>query len=343
MTCKKLISEDVKETIEKIATLEPDDKSNPVFDPAKIGEYTQVSGGHSGSGLYIIPYPKSKSGKAIAKVTKLDANTHKVFDSSWILNTTQINAVRELVVGCTLHNQVKGSLRKSIPKVYTYGMTKENQLYMVLEFIEGIDLAEALEKHVFKSAEELIEFIKKLFQILIKLFDENKFIHQDLKLANVMVTNLRGRVKKPILIDFGRSMFPNLILQDNLKNFLLGLQHKNYYFARYRNKDDRGFLDLIFDKDRTHILNYDLKFILIPVCRYLKANFKVKGLYLSKKQVKRSNAIGNYGAVMRYIMSVHPMFKELRYFNDKSKKRTKKSQKKSDQKENARRTKRSKK
>lgn len=75
-----------------------------------------------------------------------------------------------------------------------------SRLYLVQEYVDGVDLAEALERGLRLTEDEAIEFIAELLEILVYIHSrEPPIIHRDIKLANVM----RREDGRLALIDFG--------------------------------------------------------------------------------------------------------------------------------------------
>ena len=76
--------------------------------------------------------------------------------------------------------------------------TKNKSIYIIIsDYIEGMNLAEALEKNKFNTYEKKIQLIKQGIFIL-KLLHSKNIAHRDIKLENLFLSN-----NELILIDFG--------------------------------------------------------------------------------------------------------------------------------------------
>jgi len=88
----------------------------------------------------------------------------------------------------------------NIAKFYEH-FEDEHYVYIVMEYVEGVDLFELLETHRFKPIRE--KYVKKIFRKLVKTviyLHKNGIVHRDLKLENIMLLLDRKNIK---LIDFG--------------------------------------------------------------------------------------------------------------------------------------------
>lgn len=70
--------------------------------------------------------------------------------------------------------------------------------YLLMEYIEGVDLWAHLSKNACLNEDEAVSLIKKVVYALVKLH-ERRIVHLDIKLSNIMVTK-DGEIR---LIDFG--------------------------------------------------------------------------------------------------------------------------------------------
>ncbi|HEY9773799.1 MAG TPA: serine/threonine-protein kinase [Planktothrix sp.] len=90
----------------------------------------------------------------------------------------------------------------NIVSVHEFGCTDSNQLYMVMDFVEGRTLAEALEERVRLSLDETLD-------IFIQICDAaahahaNAVLHRDLKPGNILLTHKAGGVPVVNIVDFG--------------------------------------------------------------------------------------------------------------------------------------------
>ena len=86
--------------------------------------------------------------------------------------------------------------------LYKYGKTQDGLLYMALEYIDGLSLAEIL-----RSGKPIAPFrvVKILKQVLSSLHEAHSLgmLHRDLKPANIMVFEHLGETDQVKLLDFG--------------------------------------------------------------------------------------------------------------------------------------------
>ena len=85
-----------------------------------------------------------------------------------------------------------------IPKLYEY-FEKDNNLYLVQEFIDGINLREELKQEGPFSEEKIQTLLEKLLPVLTYIEDKN-LLHRDIKPDNIMRRHSDGVL---MLIDFG--------------------------------------------------------------------------------------------------------------------------------------------
>ncbi len=86
----------------------------------------------------------------------------------------------------------------AIPKLYAY-FTEDNKFYLVQELIEGINLAQKVQRDGVLSPAEVVRILIDVLGIL-EYIHKKGIIHRDIKPANIM---LRQVDNKPVLIDFG--------------------------------------------------------------------------------------------------------------------------------------------
>jgi serine/threonine-protein kinase len=89
----------------------------------------------------------------------------------------------------------------NIVKVYEFGSTENNMLFMVMEYVEGTALDDYLEGRLPLSPSQCLEIIKPLCGAL-EMAHRHSILHRDIKPANVLVgKNEQGFIVK--LVDFG--------------------------------------------------------------------------------------------------------------------------------------------
>ena len=100
-------------------------------------------------------------------------------------------------------NILKNLDHPSIPKVYDF-FYLEGKHFMVMEWVDGENLMDILEKKGTLSENTAMDYMEKITDILIYLQDEErKIIYKDIKPSNIIVKK-NGDLK---LIDFGISRF----------------------------------------------------------------------------------------------------------------------------------------
>lgn len=89
-----------------------------------------------------------------------------------------------------------------LTKIYDM-MCKEQELYIIMEYVEGISLKEKVEKGKGMSESEAWEIALQILEVLAYLHEEKQIVYQDLKPSNIIVKP-NGRIK---LIDFGTAFY----------------------------------------------------------------------------------------------------------------------------------------
>jgi len=99
--------------------------------------------------------------------------------------------------------QLASQLRHTyVAHVYNFGVADEDGLlWIAMEFVEGITLAEYLDKHGPMSLEEFVPFFEDVAEA-VHAAHVAGIVHRDLKPSNVMVMMHQGR-RVPKLLDFG--------------------------------------------------------------------------------------------------------------------------------------------
>lgn len=90
----------------------------------------------------------------------------------------------------------------NIVRLYDFGRGQRGTMYMAMEFVEGDELAEELEKN---GPFSLFRTTKILLQVIDALVEAQKFgiIHRDLKPENIILTQKGARTDVVRLLDFG--------------------------------------------------------------------------------------------------------------------------------------------
>ncbi|APR78772.1 serine/threonine protein kinase [Minicystis rosea] len=91
-----------------------------------------------------------------------------------------------------------------VVKVFDVGQLADETPYMVMEYLEGIDLEEMLDR---RGRLPVTEAATYLLQVCAALAEAHKLgiVHRDLKPANVLVTQVEGSAPRVKLVDFGIS------------------------------------------------------------------------------------------------------------------------------------------
>ena len=89
-----------------------------------------------------------------------------------------------------------------VVEVLNFGKTKEGELYLVMELIEGVVLSQALRDKPFLSAERAVHITSHMCSAL-GAAHEQGIIHRDLKPANVILTQKKDDTDFVKLLDFG--------------------------------------------------------------------------------------------------------------------------------------------
>ncbi|MDJ0514772.1 MAG: serine/threonine-protein kinase [Trichodesmium sp. MO_231.B1] len=85
-----------------------------------------------------------------------------------------------------------------IPTFFDY-FEEEGKFYLVQEFIEGNDLAKEIDSQRIFTENETVKLLTEILEVL-KYVHQQKVIHRDLKLQNIMRRKSDGKI---VLIDFG--------------------------------------------------------------------------------------------------------------------------------------------
>jgi eukaryotic-like serine/threonine-protein kinase len=86
--------------------------------------------------------------------------------------------------------------------VLDMGETDDGSLFLVLELLEGTDVADLLERRVKLSPRESAEIIAPILDVL-SVLHEKGFVHRDLKPSNIFIAHGAAGRLTPKLLDFG--------------------------------------------------------------------------------------------------------------------------------------------
>lgn len=91
---------------------------------------------------------------------------------------------------------------KGLPQVYDFIEAENGAIYTVIDYIDGMDLAEYLKQGYYFTEEQLIYYLIQLLDVLTYLHGQNPpIIHSDIKPANIML----DKYGNAYLIDFNIS------------------------------------------------------------------------------------------------------------------------------------------
>lgn len=91
-----------------------------------------------------------------------------------------------------------GESHPQIPRLYAY-FAEVGTFYLAQEYIEGVTLAQKVERDGPIAENEVVEILASLLSILDRVHSE-QMVHRDVKPENII---LRAADEKPVLIDFG--------------------------------------------------------------------------------------------------------------------------------------------
>ena len=111
-------------------------------------------------------------------------------------------AIKKMEVNESTENEIsvlKSLRNEALPVIYDC-IKKDGELYMVMEYVEGITLKEYLAVHKKVPKETAFYFINSICDIIIYLHEQSpSIIYRDLKPSNIMIQK-DGKIK---LVDFG--------------------------------------------------------------------------------------------------------------------------------------------
>lgn len=112
------------------------------------------------------------------------------------IDTTAARLQREAVAAGKLNH-------KNIARVFNFGQTSDGEPYMVMEFVQGITLADLIKKESHLSVEQSIEIFIQICSGL-QLAHSNKIVHRDLKPSNIMLAENHSKGEREAkILDFG--------------------------------------------------------------------------------------------------------------------------------------------
>ena len=129
-----------------------------------------------------------------------------------------------------LRNEVdvlKGLRHRYLPQVYDF-ISFEGDLYTVIDYINGYDLAYYFDNGYRFSEQQIVYWMKQLCDVLDYLHSNN-ILHTDIKPANIIITE-SGDV---CLIDFGISLMSGDTIKGLSKNFSSPEQYSNYMYLEF--------------------------------------------------------------------------------------------------------------
>ncbi|MEO1376910.1 MAG: serine/threonine-protein kinase, partial [Cyanobacteria bacterium J06635_10] len=91
-----------------------------------------------------------------------------------------------------------GKAHKQIPEMLAH-FEENEEFYLVQEFVDGHDLTKEIKQRHRLSEEKVIKLLQEILEVL-SFVHENKVIHRDIKLRNIMRRRQDGKI---VLIDFG--------------------------------------------------------------------------------------------------------------------------------------------
>lgn len=147
----------------------------------------------------------------VYRATQLDLERHvaiKILQPP--VNITSVNAVAERdeklrALMSRFEREAKMVSKLKCPHtitMYDYGQTEDGQLFMSLEFVDGLTLTDLLKK---EGALEPDRVAKIMRQVLMSLYEAHQYgmLHRDIKPQNIMVYEHFGMKDQVKLLDFG--------------------------------------------------------------------------------------------------------------------------------------------
>jgi serine/threonine protein kinase len=113
-------------------------------------------------------------------------------------NTEALNKAIELFQQEAVLLEKLGKHHSQIPELFAY-FKQDERLYIVQEFIEGVNLEDSLFKEGIFSEAKIIQLLREVLPVL-EFVHKQKVYHRDIKPPNIII---RTSDNKPVLIDFG--------------------------------------------------------------------------------------------------------------------------------------------
>jgi serine/threonine protein kinase len=168
--------------------------------------------GGFGSVYFAIQRGQIRRPVAIKFLTRLDDEFEELFRDEMRVMTRLRNAHVVQFLDSGSHQSF--SYRRSVP-------------YMVMEFIEGLTLADLMITNGPLAPLKVITFLR---QLLMALVDTHEYgiIHRDLKPLNLMISHERGGDLRLVVLDFGVACLADEVTRDATRNKIMGTP---YYLA----------------------------------------------------------------------------------------------------------------
>lgn len=90
----------------------------------------------------------------------------------------------------------------NVVQIYDYGVNSDGLPYLVMEYVEGVTLADELKSYGTLSLERALEIFQPVCSAVAAAHTE-KLIHRDLKPSNIMLQRLKGGTEVVKVLDFG--------------------------------------------------------------------------------------------------------------------------------------------
>jgi serine/threonine-protein kinase len=128
----------------------------------------------------------------------------------------------------------------NIVKVLEYFETN-NTAYMVMQFVEGMNLQDYVLKRTRLNEQEAIELFSQLLNAT-KFIHNKNYLHRDIKPGNILITP----ENKVVLIDFGTAKFQDETNDNGNTSTLVLLSHGYAPPESYSNKHQKGYFTDIY-------------------------------------------------------------------------------------------------
>jgi eukaryotic-like serine/threonine-protein kinase len=108
-----------------------------------------------------------------------------------------------------------------VVRVHDFGTLDDGAPYLVMEYLEGIDLGSYARRHGPRPLDEVVTFMLQICEGLATTHAAG-IVHRDLKPANVFLTRLPGGEPRLKILDFGISKAPQLGPRITDRNQVMG-------------------------------------------------------------------------------------------------------------------------